>query len=308
MRQRVFVLLAAAVLLASCGTEPETETKAQMEGVQSPVAVETETTAQTPKEPEPAEPEPEAPQEWDLLLVDEAGVRITAKGFDEGGYFGPELKLLIENNTGENITVQAQDVSVNGFMTEVMLSAEVANGKKANDGMALSLSDMAAWGTEILADMEFSFHIFTTEDWETYLDTAPIQLTTGAAEDYIYKTDMPGKELYASDNFRAVLLGVSQDGSIFGPSIDLYLENNSDRPITVQARDVSVNGFMSEVFFSCEIMPGKKAIDQFTFVGSSLEENGITVIEETEFSFHIFDSDSWDTIIDTEPIHIDFNF
>lgn len=306
MRKRLCMVLAASLLLASCGIEPETETKVQVEEEQSPVAIETKNTVNSPTETEQTEPKPEEPQEWDLLLVDESGVRITTKGFDEGGYFGPELKLLIENNTGKNITVQARGASVNGFMTDVMLSAEVANGKKANDGMAFSLSDMEACGTETVAEMEFSFHIFTTEDWETYLDTDPIQITTGSAEDYVYNTDMPGNELYASDNFRAVLMGISEDGSMFGPGILLYLENNGDVPITIQARDVSVNGFMIDPIFSSEIMPGKKAVDQITFMESDLEENEITVIEETEFSLHIFDSDSWDTIIDTEPIHIDF--
>lgn len=308
MRKRLCMVLVASVLLASCGIEPEPETKEQIEEEQISVSIETKATVNTPTETEPTEPEPEEPQEWELLVVDESGVKITAKGLKEGGIFGPELKLLIENNTGENITVQARNVSVNGFMTEVMLSAEVANGKKEIDGMAFSTSDLAACGSEVIADMEFSFHIFTSEDWETYLDTAPIQLTTGAAQDYVYKTDMPGQELYASDNFRAVLTGFSQDGSLFGPSINLYLENNSDHPITVQTRDVSVNGFMTQVIFSSEIMPGKRAMDQITFMESSLEENGITVLEETEFSFHIFDPDSRDTVIDTEPIRIDFNF
>lgn len=308
MRQRVFTVLAAAVLLASCGTETaEITTEMAETEVKISKPPETKIRETEPPETETQSETEEAPLP-ELVLVDEAGVRITTTGAVENRSYGPALKLLIENNSGIDLTVQSRNASVNGCMTETLLSADVVNGKKAYDWLAFDMDDLQKYGIDYLAWLEFSFHIFTSEGWDTYLDTAPIQLTTGAAEDYIYKTDMPGKELFASDNFRAVLLGVSQDGSIFGPSIDLYLENNSDRPITVQARDVSVNGFMSEVIFSCEIMPGKKAIDQFTFDGSSLEENGITVIEETEFSFHIFDSDSWDTIIDTEPIHIDFNF
>lgn len=306
MRKRVFTVLAAAVLLASCGAESGTETKAQMEGMQIPVAVETETTAQTQKEPEPAEPEPEAPQEWDLLLVDEAGVRITAKGFDEGGYFGPELKLLIENNTEKNLTVQCRGASVNGYMTGVSMSAEVASKKKANDGIVFYESDLDACGISVIADMEFSFHIFT-EDYDTYLDTEPIQVTTSAADKYRYRFDDSGKVLYDGDGFKAVLKGISGEGSIFGPGILLYLENNGDVPITVQARDVSLNGFMIDPIFSSEIMPEKKAIDQMTFMESDLEENGISGFEETEFSFYVY-TDGYGTIVDTDPIYINFFF
>ena len=48
----------------------------------------------------------------ETILVDEAGIKITAKSFDAGGVFGPEIKLLIENDSGEDLTVQSRNTSV----------------------------------------------------------------------------------------------------------------------------------------------------------------------------------------------------
>ena len=40
----------------------------------------------------------------------------------------------------------------------------------------------------------------------------------------------------------------------------LYIENNSDKNVTIQVRDVSVNGFMVESSMLEDVMAGKKAI------------------------------------------------
>ena len=58
--------------------------------------------------------------------------------------------------------------------------------------------------------------------------------------------------------------------------------------------------------FSADIMPGKKAVDAITFLDSDLEDNGITNIEDVEVSFNIFNTDSWDTVVDTDVVTISF--
>ena len=118
----------------------------------------------------------------ETLLVDEGGVKITAKGLRMGGLFGPELKLLIENNSGKDLTVQCRNVSVNGYMVETMMSVDVVNGKKANDSITFMASDLEICGITAIADMELSFHMFTTADWEAYPETAPIPVKAPIAE------------------------------------------------------------------------------------------------------------------------------
>lgn len=241
----------------------------------------------------------------ETLLVDESGIKITAKSLSNDGLFGPELKLLIENESGKNLTVQSRNTSVNGYMIEPMLSTDVATGKKANDTLVFSSSDLETCGITTIADMEFSFHIFTTDDWETYLDTDPIQLNTSAAATYEYTYDDSGDIAYEKDGIKIVVKGLSQD-ELLGPSIVVYIENTGKKNITVQTREVSINGYMVEPIFSCDVVVGKHAVDTITFLDSELEENEITEIETVDLTFHIFDADSWTTITDTKPITIDF--
>lgn len=242
----------------------------------------------------------------ETVLIDEGGVKITAKSLSMDEIFGAELKLLIENNSGKDLTIQCRNASVNGYMVETMMSVDIADGKKANDAITFMDSDFAACGITDVADMEFAFHMFTTDDWETYLDTAQIQLKTSIAETYEYTFDDSGDVAYDTNGIKVIIKGLAEDASIFGPSIVVYIENNTNKAFTVQSRDVSINGFMVDAVFSCDVMPGKKAVDTVTFLSSELEENEITAIEDVELSFHIFDTESWDGIVDTDVVSISF--
>ena len=107
-------------------------------------------------------------------------------------------------------------------------------------------------------------------------------------------------------DIRIIAQGIDKDDSIFGPSLMLYIENNANLNITIQARDVSVNGFMIDSIMSEDISIGNKSITSLTFMNSDLEENGIENIEEIELSFHIYNYDSYDTYLDTQTVKVEF--
>lgn len=239
------------------------------------------------------------------VLVDQDNVVITATGMDES-VFGPELKLLIENNSDTNLTFQVRNASVNGYMADTMMSEDVAAGKKSNTKITFTTSGLKECGIDTFANVEFSFHIFTTDGWDDYLDTDAITVETSAAATYTQTIDDSGEVFYDSDGIKIVGKGLPSDDSIFGPGLIIYIENNSDTDRTVQVRDTSVNGFMIDTVMSQDVVAGKKAITAVTFLSSSLEENSITDITFVETSFHIFDTEDWSNEIDTDPITINF--
>ena len=306
MKKTIALLLALMMCLSlvACGSSTDSEVKepakVEVGGVE---ASENSANAENGEATQPTETEVSVEE---TVLVDEGGVKITAKSLNVDGIFGAELKLLIENNSGKDLTIQCRNASVNGYMVETMMSVDIVNGKKANDSITFMTSDFETCGITNIADMEFSFHIFTTADWETYLDTALIQLKTSIADTYEYAFDDSGEVAYDVDGITVIIKGLAEDTSIWGPSVVVYIENNTDKAFTVQARDVSINGFMVDALFSCDVMPGKKAVDTITFMETELEENEIVSIEDIELSFHIFDLESWDTIVDTDAVSMVF--
>lgn len=241
------------------------------------------------------------------VLWDEAGVKITAESLDTDSLFGPELKLLFENDSGRDLTFQCYNASVNGYMVETLMSVDVANGKKANDSLTFLSVDLDRCGIEAIADMEFSLLAFDAESWDAYLDTPPIRLKTSLADTYSYTYDDSGEVVYNENGIKVVFKGlVDESDTIIGPGIKVYLENNSSQDISIQAWDVSVNGHMAYALFSPDVPVGKRAVSNIAFFASDLEKNGITDIETVELSFHIFDLGTFETILDTDAITLTF--
>lgn len=239
------------------------------------------------------------------VILNQNDIVITAKGI-ESTFMGIELNILIENNSDKNLTFQTRNESVNGFMADAMFSEDVAAGKKSNTSITFIDNGLEDFGIDMFAYMEFYFHVFYTDNWDEYFDSDLINVETSIASTYEQKIDDSGNILYESNDIKIVAKGLSFNDSYIGPGLVLYIENNSDKDFTVQVDNVSVNGFMINTIMSQDVIAGKKAIDSVTFLNSSLEENGITDIENIEISFHIFNMNTWDDIVDTEPIIINF--
>lgn len=240
-------------------------------------------------------------------LVNEKGIKITAAGFDmNGSYAGPSLKLLIENDSDTDLTVQARSVSINGYMMDnVMLSSEVTAGKKANDEVVFMSQELEDCGITSVADIELSFHIFKTDGWDDYLNTAQIQISTSLKDTYTQQYDDSGDVIYEEGGIKIVSKGMAPDNSFLGPGLRLYIQNDSDQSVTVQARDLSVNGFMIDTYsLSEEVGVGKKAVTELTLLQNTLDENGITSISDMNFTLHIFRTDDLNTVADTGTITI----
>ncbi len=264
-------------------------------------------TSEEPQETEEPTPADENITIEETIVFEQDGIKITANSFDNSNsLFGPEIKFLIENDSERNITVQARNVSINGYMVDSSMSADVMPQKKNNDSLTFMESSLEQCGIEKIAEIEFSFHIFDSDSWDDIINSDMITLKTSCAETYVQNYDDSGEVIYDGGDFRIISKGLSEDTSLFGPSVILYIENNMDEGITIQARDTSINGYMIEPTLSPEIAPHKRIVTTMTFFESDMEENQIEKIEAIETSFHVFYTDGWDNIIDTEPLTINF--
>lgn len=243
----------------------------------------------------------------ETIIFDDRGIKVTAKELNVKGVFGPELKLLIENDSGSDLTFQCRGASVNGYMVETMMSVDVANGKKANDTLSFSNTDLSIAGIDTIANLCLSLHIFDSNTWDTFVDTPEIELRTSNYDGYDFTFDEAGEVAFDGEGIKIVVKGLSEDSSWFGPSVMVYIKNDTERMITVQARNISVNGFMVEPVFSSDVASGKAAIDGVTLMNSDIEANGIEHIDEVELSFHVFYEDTWDEIVDTPNMVFSFD-
>ena len=78
----------------------------------------------------------------ETVLFDQDGIRITATGLSTDSLFGPELNLLVENDSAQNIVVQPNYCMVNGYMMTDLLYSGLAPHSHAVDTLTLLGSEL----------------------------------------------------------------------------------------------------------------------------------------------------------------------
>lgn len=235
------------------------------------------------------------------VLVEENGLKITAKEYVTDSIWGEGIKLLLENDGSTDLTVGCDALIVNDYMISDLFATEVAAGKKANETVYLSSSELKAAGIDNVGKVEIYFHASDAATYTSVFSNVKAEIHTSEYENMDVKANDEGTELYNEGGIRIIGKTVDEN-SFWGTAILLYIENNTDKKVGISVDDMSVNGFMMSPFFTTTVYSEKKDIDDITIFSSDLEENDISSIDEVELKFHIYDSDSYNTIKDTEPI------
>ena len=232
------------------------------------------------------------------LLLNKRGLAVTATGLVEHGARGTALAVSIENRSETNVTVEIRDACVNGWMMDTTFFAAVDAGQRVEGAILFLASGLERSGIETIAVLEFSFHILN-QDRITFLDSGTITVRIPGADAAQSGLDGPGEELYHENGVRIVSRGFDREASVFGPGLVLLIENATDRTITVQARNVSVNGKAAAVTFSGDILAGRRSAAAIILTGFSLEE-----IREMRFYLRVTDRDRQTPLFDTAPFTV----
>lgn len=238
----------------------------------------------------------------EAVVFDEDGIKITAKEYTTDSIWGDGIKFLLENDTDQNITVGVTALIVNDYMISDLFATEVAAGKKTNETMSLSSSDLKAAGIDVIGKIEVYFHIYDSDSWDSIADSDCIEIKTSLYDQMDTTVDDAGEVLYEEDGIKIVGKYVD-DSDFWGAAVLLYIENNSGNNVVIHVDHLSVNGFTFDTaIFSATVYDGKKSYDNITLLSSELEENDIESVDEISLVFRIIDSDSYSTIAESDEI------
>jgi len=229
------------------------------------------------------------------------GFKVTAKEIVDDSFWGSGIKLYIENNGNKDYSLSTNAVIVNNCMVSSFTGTTVAAGKKANEILYLSSSDLEAAGITNIGQVEIYFYLYDPNSYDTVYTADGVTIKTSAYSSMDTTPDESGHVLYNQNGIK--IIGKYVDESTFwGSAVLLYVRNTSGRNIGISCEDMSINGFMVSGYYYADIYSGKYSLDEITILSSDLSDNGITSIDEIELKFHIYDSDTYDTIADTNPI------
>ena len=290
--------LMSIALLAACGGGGG-ESPKEPAAEPSPAAVTAapeESRRESPAElPESSGPAPaEALDLSSKVLVDEAGIRITAGEFVRDDFSDDGIRLLIENENPVTCLIDCPLLVVNGYQLSGAFSAEVSAGKKLNTILEIPRHALRAAEIEEMHAVSAAFAVYDPEPWRTILEPEEKVIFddgTKAAE-----PSDPGTEVFFKEGVHVSARMVRND-PFLGTGIILYLKNEGERTVYAEAKNLSIDGYMLEGYSGTILWPGKRAIGKIYLADGDLAENGITDPREAELYVGLMSAETMEDIV-----------
>ncbi len=308
---------AIAASLAACGSSSSEEVR-QASSVDAEVdtAEKTDTGAVDAEDADPEAVEVEIAGSGfsDDVTLEETelynanGVTVTAEDIDTNSIWGVEIGILITNDSDRDVSVLTRNLVVNGYLLSTSgMYADVSAGESSNEEITLYTSELDRCGIGTIADLEFNIYVEDSSTWDAVDTSDRITLKTSAAGDFSQPVDDSGDTVYDDNGIRVICKGLKDD-SFWDEKLVFFVENNTDRSVSVYGENVSVNGFMEDAGFWVELIPDTKAVRGMYLYGmDDLELESMDDITEIEFNLRIIDEDTWEEIDTSDPVTLHFN-
>ena len=242
------------------------------------------------------------PSNFNQVIVETDTVKFEITGIDPKDMWGYTVSAVLENNTDKTLMFAIDEASVNGVMMDPFWASEIAPGKKGNESISWMSSSLKEAGInpEDVSVIEFKLRVYDSEDYMADALVDDVFTIYPLGEENATTAERVDSEsdivLFDNDQCKMVITGYDPD-DLFGYTVKAHLINKTDATLMFAIEEASVNGFMSDPFWASSVAGGKSSNEDITWM--SLEDDGITEVEEIEFRLHVYDEDSWgDYIVD----------
>ena len=206
-----------AALLTGCSSSAPSETKdiVQEEKTEGKTQTEDKKTEEGSSEENAAAEKSEGVDVSieEQVLVDQDGIKITALEYVKDSIWGDGIKVLIENETDKDVMVGCNALIVNDYMINDLFASEVAAGKKSNETIYLSSSELKAAGIDTVGRIEIYFHVYDTDSYDKIFDSDCVTIETSAIDSIDTTANDEGTELYNDGGIR--IIGKTVDENSF---------------------------------------------------------------------------------------------
>lgn len=230
----------------------------------------------------------------EVVVVDNEECSIKITEIDPENMWGYTLKADLENKSSEKTYMfSVTNAFINGVKCDPMFASEVASGKKANEDISFSDSELQENGIGDYTDIEITFKVYDSNDW---LADAVAEETVhiypygeDKASTFVRESQETDNVIVDNDYVTVIVTGYEED-EIWGYTVNLFLVNKTDKEVMFSVNEASVNGYMADPFYATSLMPGKCAFSSMSWSDTTFEENGITEVEEIEFILKAYDT------------------
>lgn len=276
----MFAAVSLAASLSACGSEPAATVPAGSAPIQT--------------EPTQSTTAPAAFEE--IILRDDENCTVKITAIEEDGLWGYTLKTYLENKTDKELMFSVSNASVNGFMCDPFWAVTVSAGMKANEEIHFMEEDLKRSGIETVTDIEYTLRVYDSNDWDAEdLVNEPVTiypLGEKAVQPFTRQSVADEIVLFDDDNCTMIVTGFDPE-SIWGYTMNVYLENKTGENLMFSIGDAAVNGFMCDPFWAETVAPGKRSNTTVSWMTQDFEENGITEVDSLTLPIRVYNADNW---------------
>lgn len=232
------------------------------------------------------------------VIVDNDQIYFEIKSIEWDKIWGYTLRCICENRTDKDLMFTSRYAYVNGWECDLAWISTINAGKKSNESLSFSKERLKECGITDVTNITFNLRAYDSNDWtaEPVEDNEYTVYPLGEDADKEYeRVPQDSDEVLADNDDLAIVVVGKRIDSIWGYTLDVYLENKSEKPLMYSVLDATVNGFMCDPLFAKSIMPGKKAMGSISWGKITLEKQGLTPedVEEVELPFKVYNEDNF---------------
>lgn len=249
-----------------------------------------------------------------IAIPDDSFPLYTGNGFQIISFWQPgdsinaDLPLVMENTSGNPVTVSSSIAAVNGIMTDAVFFYCSANANAtAESTLWIDIDTLDALGIDVIETIALYVQAYDADTYDTIDPGTLLIMKTDALSDLA--PDLPeGTVLYNSDDFTLSCLGW-QETETGEYNLWFYGENRMGKIINLYSSEIYANGTPTESYLWQAFLPETRGFFSVWFDDlSPLDIGSLSQIETLEFSLFAEDTDSMAEIFRTDPLQIHGNF
>lgn len=246
-------------------------------------------------------------------LFNENGVTVTANKlkYDDDEHYGKYvLSYTIKNDSDKTVNVSTSLFSINGIMYDSgYIYGTVDAGKKLNDSCNIYFDDLETLDIGTIANIDIKVKVYDDDSYDDIGESKTVSVKTSADGTFNQKYDDSGVVIYDANDVKIICKKVVEDKYYDAGVIKFYIENNSDKDISIYSsyNKTYINDTAADLSFYPNVAAGCKMYYDAAIYTSAedLDIKDYNDVKTLDMEISLSDMDTYDDI-DAEEITVEF--
>lgn len=152
---------------------------------------------------------------------------------------------------------------------------------------------IAVLATMVLAACGSRTEPTTPETTTPPASIAPVTPNNAPPETTVPEQDELSPTVLVDNDQVCVKITGTEVDPIWGYTLNVYLENKTDKELMFTVDNVAINRYMCDPFWAESVAPGMKSHSSISWFDSNLKENSISDVQEISFTLRVYDSNDF---------------